>query len=106
MRPIGSLLLACLASLAGYFAIFGLVLSRPLSVDIIRPMPDSKLAHAAHQPGRKIWIVAGSNARMSHSCAVLEPELHEPCINLGIADSVRLDWTTLSSEPLMNRGDL
>jgi len=106
MRPIATLVLACLVSLIGYFGLFGFVLERPLSIDIIRPMLDHKLAHAAHQHGEKIWILAGSNARMSHSCAVLEQNLHRPCINLRIAGSVRLDWVTAQSERFMQPGDL
>ncbi|MBA2587654.1 MAG: hypothetical protein H0U98_03420 [Alphaproteobacteria bacterium] len=106
MRTFLSLLAAAAISLAGYFLLFGFVVSRPLVVDQISALMDKKLAYAAATPHPKLFIVAGSNARFSHSCAAVERVLHRPCVNMGIAADVALDWTLDRARAQLAPGDL
>ena len=106
MRSFLSLLAAATISLVAYFMLFGFVLSRPLVVDQIGAFMDKKLAYAAATPHPKLFIVAGSNARFSHSCAVLEATLHRPCVNMGIAADMALDWTLDKTRAKLAPGDL
>ena len=93
MRYFLALLAACAVSVLAYLLVFGVLVSRPLVIDQVADFMGRKLAYADATPHPKIFVVAGSNARFSHSCAVLEAELHRPCINMGIAADVALDWT-------------
>ena len=106
MRRLLALLFACCASLLLYFCIFGALVARPLVVDEIGQLMDYKLAYArqAHDP--KIFVIAGSNARYSHSCAVIEVQLGRPCINVGIAAGIGLDWVFDNFRPYMRPGDV
>jgi len=106
MRYFFPLLAACIASLAAYFLLFGFLLSRPLVVDQISQFMDSKLAYADATGHPKIFVVAGSNARFSHSCAVLETRLQRPCVNMGINADTSLDWTLDMVRPRLAPGDL
>ena len=106
MRAFLSLLAAATLSLALYLLLFGFVVSRPLVVDQINGFMNKKLAYAQATPHPKIFIVAGSNARFSHSCATLEAALHRPCVNMGIAADVSLDWTMDKIREQLKAGDL
>lgn len=106
MRTFLSLLAAAAISLAGYFLLFGFIVSRPLVVDQTSELMDKKLAYAAATPHPKLFIVAGSNARFSHSCAALEAALHRPCVNMGVAADVALDWTLDKTRAQLAPGDL
>ena len=99
-------LAAALASLALYLLVFGGAVGKPLTVGIIFDMLHEKLAHAEAASGPKILVFAGSNARFSHSCAVLAEELGRPCTNFGIAAGVGMDFLTARIEPLIGPGDL
>ena len=72
MRAFLYLVAACAISLVLYLAVFGLLVSRPMVVDLAQEMLEKKLAYGAAASHPQIVIVAGSNARFSHSCAVLE----------------------------------
>ncbi len=106
MKYFFSLLGACVISLLAYLFIFGFVVSRPLVVDQIHDFMDKKLAYASATPHPKLFLVAGSNARFSHSCAVLEQKLKRPCVNMGIAQDIALDWVLDSTRPQLASGDL
>jgi hypothetical protein len=106
MRHAAALLAAALISLVAYFALFGLVLERPLTVNLGAEMLEKKLAHAASTPSPKVFILAGSNARFSHSCAVLESRLERPCVNLGISADTGLDWIIDRARPYIRPGDV
>lgn len=106
MRRLFLLLLACCASVAGYGLLFGSVVSRPLVVDEVAKMLRVKLAYASETASPKIFVIAGSNARFSHSCAVIEQRLQRPCVNLGISAEVGLDWVLDASRAHMRAGDI
>jgi len=106
MRYFTALLAACIASVIGYLILFGALVSRPLVVDQVRDFMDKKLAYADATPHPKMFVVAGSNARFSHSCAVLEAVLHRPCVNMGISADVALDWTLDALRSRLAAGDL
>lgn len=106
MRAFLSLLAAAALSLVLYLLVFGFVVSRPLVIDQISDFMDKKLGYAAATPHPKIFIVAGSNARFSHSCATVEKILHRPCVNMGIAADVALDWTLDKVRTQLAPGDL
>jgi hypothetical protein len=109
-RPKGGRLLtlvaSCVASVLLYLLIFGFVVSRPLVVGEVGDLMDYKLAYARETQGPKIFVLAGSNARFSHSCAVIEELLHRPCVNGGIAYGIGLDWLLDSFQPYIHAGDI
>ena len=106
MKPLGQLLIACLASLAGYFLLFGFVVSRPLVVNTNGEMFDAKIAYVAGARSPKMAIIAGSNGRFSHSCAVMEKRFGRPCANLSVSADVGLDWITDQARRYLGRGDI
>jgi hypothetical protein len=106
MRIFLHLMAACAISLVLYLMLFGFLVSRPMVVDQAQEMLDKKLAYGLAAGHPQIVIVAGSNARFSHSCAVLEEFLHRPCTNLGVAGTVGIDWTLDAARQILHRGDL
>src|SRR5258706_8811774 len=106
MRYFHHLLAACALSVLAYLLLFGFVLSRPLVVDQISQFMDRKVAYADSTGHPKIFVVAGSNARFSHSCAVLGVTLRRPCVNMGIAADVALDWTLDITRSRLAAGDI
>jgi hypothetical protein len=100
------LLAACALSVLAYLLLFGFAVSRPLVVDQISQFMTRKLAYADSTGHPKIFVVAGSNARFSHNCAVLELELRRPCVNMGIAADVALDWTLDITHTRLAAGDI
>src|SRR4051812_28386358 len=106
MRQFLSLLAAAVLSLAVYLLLFGFVVSRPMVVDQVGTFMDKKLSYARATRHPKLFVVGGSNARFSHSCAVLEASLHRPCVNMGISGDVGLDWTLEKTRNQLASGDL
>jgi len=99
-------LLACTASLLLYFICFGAVLDRPLSLGYLRHEIDARLARGAAITGRKLVILAGSNGPYSHRCETIEPLLHMPCVNGGVAVGIGLDYLFARWEKRLHRGDV
>lgn len=106
MRAFLYLVAACTISLVLYLLLFGLLVSRPMVVDQAQEMLDKKLAYGLAAGHPQLVIVAGSNARFSHSCAVLEQLLQRPCTNLGVAGTIGIDWTFDAARRILKRGDL
>jgi hypothetical protein len=106
MRAFINLLAASTLSLLLYLLVFGFVVSRPLVVDQAQEMLEKKLAYGRIAGHPRIVIAANSNARFSHSCAVLEALLHRSCINLGVSGDVGIDWTLDKARTVLARGDL
>ncbi len=98
--------LPCLASLAIYLALFGLVLDRPLSLGMFRHLMDAKLARGASIEGRKLVIIAGSNGLYSHRCETMEPLLGIPCVNGGVVVGIGLDYLFAQWEKRLHPGDI
>ncbi len=106
MRALLQLLAAALVSLLLYLLVFGFLVSRPMVVDQAQQMLERKVAYGMAAGHPQIVIVAGSNARFSHSCAVLEQLLHQPCTNLGVAATIGIDWTLDAARRVLKPGDL
>jgi hypothetical protein len=106
MRAFLPLLAASILSLLLYLLVFGFLVSRPMVVDQAQEMLEKKMAYGLAARHPQIVIVAGSNARFSHSCAVLEQLLHRPCTNLGVAGTIGIDWTLDAARQILKRGDL
>ena len=106
MKYFFSLLAASCVSLLAYFLLFGFLVSRPMVIDQIHQFMDKKLTYADATAHPKIFVVAGSNARFSHSCAILEAQLRRPCVNMGIAADISLDWTLDMVRTRLAPGDL
>jgi hypothetical protein len=96
---------ACLLSLTLYATLFGGILDRPLSLGFLRAEIDAKLARGAAISGPKLVILAGSNGPYSHRCEVIEPIVHMPCVNGGVAVGVGLDYLFARWRPLLHPGD-
>lgn len=106
MRALVDLLAACILSIILYVLVFGYVVSRPMVVDQSQALLNKKISYARATPHPKIFIVAGSNARFSHSCAVLEMRLQRPCVNMGVAQDIALDWMLDNTRKQLAAGDL
>jgi hypothetical protein len=98
--------LPCLMSLAIYAVLFGVVLDRPLSLGMFRLLIDAKLARGASIEGRKLVVIAGSNALYSHRCETMEPLLGIPCVNAGVVVGIGLDYLFARWEKLLHPGDI
>jgi hypothetical protein len=106
MRAFLTLMAAGTLSLVLYLFLFGFLVSRPMVVDQAQQMLEKKVAYGLAARHPQIAIVAGSNARFSHSCAMLEQLLHRPCTNLGVAGTIGIDWTLDAARQILKRGDL
>jgi hypothetical protein len=100
------LIRACLASLLLYALAFGLLLDRPLAFGFLRAQIDGKLEQAATIKEPKLVILAGSNGPYSHRCEIIEPLLHMPCLNGGVAVGIGLDYLFARWQPHLSRGDM
>jgi hypothetical protein len=100
------LLGGCLASLLLYALAFGLLFDRPLAFGFLRAQIDAKLEHAATMKEPKLVILAGSNGPYSHRCEIIEPLIHMPCLNGGVAVGIGLDYLFARWQPQLGRGDL
>src|SRR5438045_1491513 len=106
MRALLNLLIHCIISLLLYLGIFGFVIHKPFTVDVIAAFMEAKRSHATQSDSPKLLILAGSNALYSHSCKTLEIALSVPCTNLGIARGIGFDYLFASFKPIMNKGDI
>ncbi len=102
----GRILLACATSLLLYVVAFGAVLDRPLSYGFLRDEIDARLSRGAAIAGPKLVILAGSNGPYSHRCATIEPLLHTPCVNGGVAVGIGLDYLFARWQKLLHPGDV
>lgn len=96
---------SCLASLLLYITLFGAVLDRPLTLGMLHQALEARLARAAAIREPKLVILAGSNGPYSHRCETMEPILHMPCINGGVAVGVGLDYLFARWKPLLHAAD-
>jgi hypothetical protein len=97
---------ACLASLLLYIGLFASVLDRPLTLGALRARIEANIARGAAIGSPKLVILAGSNGPYSHRCEAIEPLLHRPCVNAGVAVGVGLDYLFARWKPLLRRGDV
>jgi hypothetical protein len=100
------LAIACATSLLLYIVAFAAILDRPLSYGFLRQEIDARLARGAAIAGPKLVILAGSNGPYSHRCETIEPLLHMPCVNAGVAVGIGLDYLFVRWEPLLHPGDV
>jgi GNAT superfamily N-acetyltransferase len=100
------ILLACAASLIIYIAAFAWLLDRPLTLGALRSRIEANidLGQTIRQP--KLLILAGSNGSFSHRCETIEPIIHRPCINAGVAVGIGLDYLFTRWKPLLHPGDI
>lgn len=98
-------LVPCLVSLLLYALLFACILDRPLSLGFLQHQIDAKLTRGASIRGRKLVILAGSNGPYSHRCEIIEPILHMPCVNGGVAVGIGLDYLFARWQPLLRAGD-
>lgn len=99
------LLLPCLLSLLLYAVLCATVLDRPLTLGYLRHELDVKLARGAALRRPKLVILAGSNGPYSHRCETIEPIVHMPCVNGGVAVGIGLDYLFARWQPLLHPGD-
>ena len=103
--PVVRLLGACAASLLLYALLFGFVLDRPLAYGFLTRQIDAKLARGAAIGSPKLVILAGSNGPYSHRCETIQPILHLPCVNGGVAVGIGLDYLFARWERRLHAGD-
>ena len=97
---------ACVASVLLYATLFGCVLDRRLDEGFLRSLIEAKLARGAAAGTPKLVILAGSNALYSHRCATIEPILHLPCVNAGVAVGIGLDYLFARWREVLRPGDV
>jgi hypothetical protein len=106
MRRLASLVAACLASLAVCALLFGFIVHKPLTIDVIADLLRRKVEYAERIASPKLIIFAGSNARFSHRCATIEALLALPCVNFGVARGIGLDYLLGDLDPVLRPGDI
>lgn len=105
MKSLYIFTVAVLASVFSYAAAYALV-DKPLTLGELDGLYQKKMK-ILQEPGvGKIYILAGSNGRFSHSCAVIEAELKRKCGNLSLAAGVGIDFVLSSYAPGFKRGDV
>jgi hypothetical protein len=97
--------LLVLVSFGAYFAAFRYA-DKPLTDGEMRRLYDQKRALLSTPGSGRVFVLAGSNGRFSHSCKVIEAELHRPCENLSIAAGIGLDFLFASYLPGLRSGDI
>jgi len=105
MRYLITLASVCCTSLILYFFVFGFLIFRPLVVNEVGTLLSHKIAYAATLPSPKLAIIAGSNARFSHSCAEISHLVGWPCVNMGVTAEAGIDWVIDSIKPFLKPGD-
>lgn len=106
MRRLLLLAAAVLCGLLVHIAIFTLVVRKPLTQSVVGDYVARKQAILAATPGPRIVILAGSNGRFSHSCAVIARETGIGCVNLSIAATLGLDFQIDTYIDALRPGDL
>jgi hypothetical protein len=106
MRRLASLIAACLASLVLYALVFGFLVHKPLTIDVIADLLRRKVDYAERIGSPKLVVFAGSNARFSHRCETIEQVLALPCVNFGVARGIGLDYLLGDLEPVLRPGDV
>jgi len=96
----------CGASIILYIVAFACVLDRPLTLGALRTRIEAglTLGQSIHEP--KLVILAGSNGPFSHRCETIEPIIHRPCINAGVAVGIGLDYLFTRWQKLLRPGDI
>jgi hypothetical protein len=105
MRSFYQLLLACTLSLAIYGAL-AQVIRKPLTVDTVDEMIEAKRATAELAAGKRFFILAGSNGRLSHRAEAMEPIMDRPAVNLSIAAGIGPDYLFAKYSGLFRPGDV
>lgn len=100
------LLAACMTSCVLYFAVFGFLVRKPLTIGANLRYLDHKLEYLRQLEGRKLVLLAGSNGRFSHRCETLEQILALPCANMSIQAGISLDFQFSRIEPYLGAGDI
>jgi len=95
----------CFLSVAIYCWLFMYVIEKPLTVGIYRDMIKVKQDYARQQTSPKLFIVAGSNGRVSHSAKTFEDVLALPTINASLTAAVSLPFTIDQFSHLLEPGD-
>lgn len=106
MKAICRLLGACLASLVLYFAVFGFLLHKPLTLGEVTSLLAVKRNYAASIRGPKLVIFAGSNARFSHRCETIARLISVPCANFGTGRGIGFDYLVSALKPVLHPGDI
>jgi len=106
MRRLVLFSVASLAGLALYVIVFGFLVDRPMTLKPVADLVEFKRQRAAATPTPKIAILAGSNARMSHACSVIQTQLGRPCVNLGTTAGLGLDYMFGSFKDELKPGDV
>lgn len=106
-KPCGAwlwFLTSCVLSMGIYLVVFS-HLTFPYSIDIYERMLETKRSHFAQSSSPRLLLIAGSNARVSHSAKVIEEELGIPVTNGGLSAAVSTDFILESYKPVLKYGD-
>lgn len=105
-RPVLAFAVIGAGAVALYLAVFALVIDKPLTTGLMGQYFAIKGAMADRAGPGKVMVVAGSNGRYSHSCAVISADLSRPCVNMSVAATVGTDYIFRWLEPRIGKGDL
>lgn len=100
------LIYASALSIVVWSVSFAFFIHKPLTIGIIGDYLEHKTNYLRSVTGKKVIVLAGSNGRFSHSCAVIEREISVPCINMSISASVSLDFMIAQIKPYLKTGDI
>ena len=90
-----------------YVFVFGCVVFRPLTTDVIGMYVDYKVHYLASvRETPKITIFAGSNGRYSHRCETISELTGIVCANLSSAGGYDLKWQMDHYWPYLGKGDV
>jgi hypothetical protein len=106
VKSLIAFLIMALAGFALYVGIFGFVVDRPMTLKPVTDLVEFKRERAAATSSPKIAILAGSNARMSHACSVIQKQLGRPCVNLGTTAGLGLAYMFNAFKDELKPGDV
>lgn len=106
MKDLRDYLVTAALGVLAYFLVFGFVLDKPLTLRPVGDLVAFKRDAAMGMPSPKIAVLAGSNGRVSHSCAAMARALARPCVNLGTTAGLGLDYVFAEFEPALQAGDV
>lgn len=98
-------LLTVVLAFLSYFVSYQLI-SKPLTDGEVARLMTEKSSLLEKKTSPRLVILAGSNGRFSHSCAVMMTSVDRVCINASLMAGLGLDYVFHTYIPLLQSGDV
>lgn len=106
MISIGKILGAILLGIGLYSLVFGVIVSKPLSVGVFDRVYTTKKDYGNKIDGPKIIVAGGSGPFYSVRCEVIQTETNLPCVNISIAIALGRETILEQAKQVAKPGDI